>query len=106
MTNSIEQIAKLLALGSGGGISNDYLSFVTDQFEKISNLAKSRGYPQDTALAVFDYILNHHYFDIDSQIKLKTIIDVVFEMVCPLAKDDERSRAFLLHLRKRLEMLE
>ncbi len=102
MAKAIEQLAMILDASKERGSIEDHIVFVTSQFDKILSLANSRGFADDVAIAVFDYILNHHYFDIDRYSTLETLINVVFEMICPFWEDDERSCIYLKYLTKRL----
>ena len=88
--SAIDDIAKLLEANDVPGDLRSHREFVQAQCDRMSTSALNRGYSENTALAVLGYVLNHHYFDIESHEKAQILIEAVFEMVCPLAGDDER----------------
>jgi hypothetical protein len=101
--STIKDIAKLLEANCVAGDIRSHSEFVKMQYDNISRSATSLGYSDNVANAVMGYVLNHHYFDIDSYEKLQIVLGVVFEMLCPLAEDDERSQIYLNLLAERLK---
>ncbi len=90
----IKDIAKLLEANGVAGDIRSHSEFVQMQYDNMSRSASNLGCSENVAKAVIGYALNHHYFDIESYEKLQVILGVVFEMLCPLAEDDERSQMY------------
>ncbi len=98
MNPHIDEIVSLLSGYAAPGSEHIIRTSMNEIHERVANAAQSRGYPGDMADAIFSYVANHHAFDLDSIDYARRIIDAVLELACPLATDDERSRALLMHL--------
>jgi len=98
MNESILHLAQFLYGNKAPGTLEEHIKMLEDKYKKLENVAGNRGYPKEMAKNVFDYVANHHCFDLENYDVTKAIIDTVFELGCPLAADDERSSKYLRHL--------
>ena len=98
MKPHIEEIVSLLVANEAPGSKEAFRKTLTELHDKVANAAASRDYPESIAVAIFNYVANHHSFDLDSIENARRTIDTILEVACPLATDDERSKELLIHL--------
>ncbi|MCU7811838.1 MAG: hypothetical protein KZQ77_11485 [Candidatus Thiodiazotropha sp. (ex Notomyrtea botanica)] len=101
--DSINKLAEYLKANDAPEKMAAHIQFLEEIRDGLVNHSQSREIDSDIASAVFEYVANHHGFDLDNYEKTKIIINTVFEMACPMAADEEQSKPLLVHLINSME---
>jgi hypothetical protein len=101
--DAVYKVAQYLDANDAPGTNASHIEYLETLYSGLANIADNRDTSRSVVDAVFNYVANHHAFELSSQEKAKVIIETVFEMVCPMAADTEESDALLNHLKEALK---
>ena len=101
--DTVYKVAQYLDANDAPGTKASHIEYLESLYSGLANRAEHSDTSRSIVDAVFNYVANHHAFDLSSQEKAKVIIETVFEMAYPMAADTEESNALLNHLRDALK---
>ena len=101
--DTVHKVAQYLDANDAPGTKASQIEYLESLYGGLANRAEHNDTSRSVVDAVFNYVANHHAFDLSSQEKAKIIIETVFDMECPMAADTQESDALLNHLRDTLK---